>query len=94
MKNTSYNKRTWLNNSQDSFFTGSVVCCAFKHTPPAFFVELADCESKTRIHAKYQDKEVSEEEFLKYKDKITILSKELNNYLNFLNSINLKDFNN
>ena len=78
LRECSYISRTWLNPIKPSA-TGSVICYdgimgdEFHH-----FIEIASCKSKAYIH---QGPDCSINEYI---EKVSILSKEINNYLDHL----------
>jgi len=88
-----YNERVWLND-EDSPSTGSIVC----YQGPAnwcreedpdqrdeiFFVEVADCHCKARLHAaRYESMD-------SYREKVRKMRDCLNRYLEHLETIERK----
>jgi hypothetical protein len=57
MAHIKYNSRLWLNDIDDSHYTGSIVCSDShdlinrgKHVDRHTFVEISDCYGKIRLH--------------------------------------------
>lgn len=81
-RETKYCKRTWLNPS-DSPSTGSIVCYAGDlewrdGVDPSYFVEVADCHGKVRVHMSCQD---TKEDYIA---KVRSMRDALTDYLTYL----------
>lgn len=83
LRKTHFKSETWLNPA-DSLSTGSIVCYdgdveySDDGVSPCVFVEIADCQSKVRLHQSHTD---TTEEFIEKVDKMINSLKQFRNHL-------------